>query len=201
MTYPAWLSPNLIFTAAFLIGCLTGPAVAWVYRREIANKGKVWLNRLNSNNKTGLVERVKADREGYQIPGGPYVKFEGDHAYIDRGENRPLFTANEDTGLIIRAAINEAESLRQEEAVRKEPAYIELQKKYPATLMTAKVGESQEMDGSIYAAFSANKDIERLNLAGSGINWSMIAACGVILACVLLGVVLYVLKGLTPSGG
>lgn len=150
-----------------LIGALLWGAGSYIVKKEIINKGKIWLVRLNSNNKTGQVTRVRATREGYQIKDGPFVKFEGDYAYIDRLEQRPIFVCNEDTGSPIKA----------------------------------KTGESQEMDGSIYAAFAANRDIERLNLAGQGINWAMLACIvgGVaILGLIIIGTMV---SKLAPSGG
>lgn len=101
---------DILFIAAFLFGWLVAYAVGKLYRMQ-ANRGRVWLVRLNSNNKTGFVSRIKPKSEGYQIKNGPYVKFEGSFAYIDRNENRPLFVANEDTGLLIRAKEGETEEL------------------------------------------------------------------------------------------
>lgn len=103
-------SPTVIGLGFMLLGALLALGVRFIAIREL-NKGKTWLIGLNSNNKTGKVQRIAAGKEGHQVPNGPYVKFEGTFAYIDRIEQRPIFVYNEDTGKCIRATEGEAQEV------------------------------------------------------------------------------------------
>lgn len=96
----AWTAVTSIFTLL--------ARKEWQKRKDA---GKTWLIELNGNNKTAQVQLVVPKHEGYQVPNGPFVKFEGDYTYIDRKNNRPLVVYNGDTGFPIRAKVGEAEEM------------------------------------------------------------------------------------------
>lgn len=152
--------------------------------------GKTWLIELNGNNKTAKVQLVKPGHEGYQVPNGPFVKFEGDFTYIDRENNRPVTVYNGDTGFAIKVDSKDAESFQEDEETQKVLARVRA--KYPsAALVKAKVGETEEMDGMIYAASQASGDIERVSRSHGQINWVAIALIGGLVVVCLVGIIFW----------
>jgi hypothetical protein len=106
--------------AAYGIILLVGVAAGSLFtalitkqRRVNRERGMTLLVALNSNNQTVKLYRIptKDCPEGWQIPGGAYVKFEGSRTYIDRDHSRPLVVANADTGFALKATTGEASEM------------------------------------------------------------------------------------------
>lgn len=166
----------------------------WVRRKRL---GRLWLVEQNSNTKFGRVERVQTGSEGYQVPNGPFVKFEGDFAYWDRLENRPLFVYNGDTGFIIRSKTGPEITFTAEE----QGWVDELRRRYPAAMVSAKTGESEELDGVTLAAFSSNHDIERFNEDPEKQDYAKLAFYAVIIVGMVMATLAFAWYWYTQKGG
>lgn len=81
--------------------------------RAKRERGQTLLIELNSNNQSAKVRLVPTaqNREGYQVPNGPYVKFEGSRTYIDSDKYRPVVVYNGDTGFCLKATTGEASEM------------------------------------------------------------------------------------------
>lgn len=154
-------------------------------KRAAKERGKTVLVELNSNNQTASIAHIdtKTHKEGYQPKDGPYVKFEGNFTYIDREKVRPVAVYNGDTGFCLRG------TTKDDEAILNDPDYQALCKKYPAAMFQAKTGESEELDGVIYAGTMAGKHVERVHKSHGEIPWVAIAVI-VGLAIIILPVAL-----------
>lgn len=105
----------LVAVAAVLYTVLVVGATVRVskQRRAALERSRTLLVELNSNNQTARIRLVptKDAFEGYQVPNGPFVKFEGNRTYIDREHNRPVVVYNGDTGFPIKATTGEASEM------------------------------------------------------------------------------------------
>jgi hypothetical protein len=151
----------------------TGMALGWgftiLFQREL-HKRKSWLVRVNTDTGEGLVQRVRLGREGYQIPGGPFVKSEGQFIYRDRRTGNPILIADENSGKAIRVVH----------------------------------GEAELMDGVVFAAASASRDIESIALSQG--NWlkdamKWIVVGGVIAVLAILGGIVIIIQKFGTGGG
>lgn len=173
---------------SYILGAGMGIMIATGLRTAF-NKGKVWLVEANSNSRTARIARVKADREGYQVKNGPYVKFEGNYAFLERTENRPLFMYNGDTGFTVRMKLENAKLQKEDQEV-----IDGLAKKYPAIHYTYKTGETSEMDGVVYAAAKASDDVATVQRSHGGIPWVNLALIAGATIIGVIGVVVWLVS-------
>lgn len=164
--------------------------------RRSRDKGKTFLLGLNSNNKAAQPQLVKAPSEGYQVPGGPFVKFEGNYTYIDRENVRPVVVYNADTGFAIKG------NAKPDEQLLADARFIALCQDYPAATFQASTGEASEMDGMIYSASLASNDVEQIQKSHGGIPWVQLAVIAGFFIIGLVGVIGFVLsKVMAAQGG
>lgn len=71
--------------------------------RNWLDRGKIEFIELGSNDRGSKRFLAKANHEGFQPKGGPFVKLEAAYVYVDRDTNRRRVIYNGDTGSPIRA--------------------------------------------------------------------------------------------------